>query len=372
MTDTTLLVTVDSLRYDHYRYMTATREFLGDSHPATFATNTATPSCFQSIVGGIYPGEVGVDADSNVAVELDASYSYGVSTNRFLSPRYGYDLGFDEFTAPGRDEKGLKDRVAEHMTPQSTLFGIASRVWNVVQSVQRRVSTVERDYRPAADVIAEFLDATEGRDAWFGWLHFMEPHHPYNPDDGPISRGEAQQITRRVLDGRGSERDAELVRELYRGEVEELDDRLAVLWDAIPDDTRVVFVSDHGELLGEYGEWGHHATMCPELLRLPLATRNISVESDVLSLVDVPTLLLGEAYNHGSIDRETAYAASNGNHAAMNRDHVATDDGVVTLDGDPAEDDELVAAKEEFEQGAARPVRKDELPHDDLEALGYL
>ncbi|WP_276281943.1 sulfatase-like hydrolase/transferase [Halorussus caseinilyticus] len=372
MTDTTLLVTVDSLRYDHYQYMTATREFLGESHPATFATNTATPSCFQSIVGGIYPGEVGVDEDSNVGVAIDSPYKYGVSTNRFLSNRYGYDLGFDHFSAPSREDKGLKAKVAEHMTPQSTLFGIASRVWNVVQGVQQRVSSVDREYRPAADVIAEFLDATEGRDEWFGWLHFMEPHHPYNPDDGPVSRGEAQQITRRVLNGRASERDERLARELYKGEVEELDDRLARLWETIPDETRVLFVADHGELLGEFGEWGHHATMCPELLRLPLATRNIPIESEVLSLVDVPTLLLGEEYNHGSFERETAYAASNGNHAAMNRDHVATDEGVVTLDGDPAEDDDLMAAKEEYESRAERPVTKDELPHDDLEALGYL
>ncbi|WP_135828373.1 sulfatase-like hydrolase/transferase [Halorussus halobius] len=372
MTDTTLLVTVDSLRYDHYRHMPATREFLGDSHPAAFATNTATPSCFQSIIGGIYPGDVGVDADSNLAVELDSPYKHGISTNRFLSERYGYDLGFDRFTEPGRESKGLKDKVAERMTPQSTLFGIASRAWNVVQGVQRRVSSVDREYRPAADVVAEFLDATDDREEWFGWLHFMEPHHPYNPEDGPVSRGEAQQITRRVLNGRASERDAELARELYRGEVAELDDRLGRLWDEIPDETRVLFVADHGELLGEYGEWGHHATMCPELLRLPLATRNVPTDSEVLSLVDVPTLLLGREYNHGSFDRETAFAASNGNHAAMNRDHVATDDGVVTLDGDPAEDDELVAAKAEFEEGAARPVTKEELPHDDLEALGYL
>ncbi|WP_435178041.1 sulfatase-like hydrolase/transferase [Halorussus sp. AFM4] len=372
MTDTTLLVTVDSLRYDYYQYMTVTREFLGDSHPATFATNTATPSCFQSIIGGIYPGEVGVDADSNVAVELDSPYKYGISTNRFLSGRYGYNLGFDHFTAPSRHDKGLKDKVAEHMTPQSTLFGVASRVWNAVQGIQRRVSAVDREYRTAADVISEFIDATDDREEWFGWLHFMEPHHPYNPNDGPVSRGEAQQITRRVLNGRASDHDAEIARQLYRGEVEELDYRLERLWDAIPDDTRILFVADHGELLGEYGEWGHHATMCPELLRLPLASRNIPIESDVVSLIDIPTLLLDREYNHGSFQRETAFAASNGNHAAMNRNHVATDDGVVTLDGDSAEDEELMAARAEFEDRADRPVTKDELPEDDLEALGYL
>lgn len=372
MNTPTLLVTVDSLRYDHYEHMPATREFLGDSHPASFATNTATPSCFQSIIGGVYPGEVGVDERSNLAVELPHEYKIGISTNNFLSRRYGYHLGFDDFSEPSRAEEGIKDKVANHMTPQSALFDVASRVWNVVQGVQRRVSTVERDYRPAADVIEEFLSATDDHDEWFGWLHFMEPHHPYNPDDAPVSRGEAQQITRRVLNGRGSERDVELAKELYRGEVEELDDRLARLWDAVPDDTRVVFCSDHGELLGEYGEWGHHATMCPELLRLPVATRNVPVESEVVSLVDVPTLLIGEEYNDGTFSRETAFAASNGNYAAMNADHIATADGVQTLAGEPAEDDALVSALEEFETYADRPVRKDELPEDDLEALGYL
>jgi hypothetical protein len=298
----------------------------------------------------------------------------GVSTNRFLSERYGYDAGFDRFVEPDRGDVSLKDRIASHMTPQSTVYGIASRLYNSYQSLRGTVSDASRDYRPAAEVVDEFLGTIEGEDDWFGWLHFMEPHHPYNPDDAPVSRTEAQQVTRRLLDGRGSEADAELGRELYRGEVEELDARLARLWESIPDETRVLFCADHGELLGEYGEWGHHATMCPEILRVPMAGRNLPVspdQSDVWSLVDVPSLFLGEVHGDGSLDRETAFAASNGNYAAMNACHFANEDGVRTFDGEPATDHDLTAALDEWARTASEPVSKDELPEDDLEALGY-
>lgn len=377
MTEIKLLVTVDSLRYDHFQYMPETKAFLGESHPATFATNTATPSCFQSIIGGIYPGEAGVTPEESFVPKVDAGYKIGVSTNRFLSERYGYDAGFDRFIEPDRDGSSLKDRVAANMTPQSTVYGIASRAYNVYQSLRGTVGDASRDYRPAAEVIDDLLEsvAAEAPDGdWFGWLHFMEPHHPYNPDDAPVSRTEAQQVTRRLLDGRGSEADAELGRELYRGEVEELDDRLARLWDAVPDETRVLFCADHGELLGEYGEWGHHATMCPEILRVPAAGRNLPVElddSEVRSLVDIPSVFLGTEHGDGSLSRDTAFAASNGSHAAMNAQHFASLDGVRTLNGESATDRGLKMALEEWRNTAAEPVSKDELPEDDLEALGY-
>ncbi|POG55028.1 sulfatase-like hydrolase/transferase [Haloferax marisrubri] len=367
----TLLVTVDSLRYDHYQYMEATREFLGESHPAAFATNTATPGSFQSIFGGTYVGEVGVEPDETFVPKLDREFNVGITTNRFNSSRYGYDHGFDHFSEPSR-EKGIKDRVAARMTPQSPLYKLASRVWNGVQSVQGSVSEVTREYRDAGSVVEEFLDTVEGHDDWFGWIHLMEPHHPYNPEDAPVSRAKAQQVTRRLLNGTATEREEELGRELYRGEVEETDDRLARLWDELSDDTQVYFCADHGELLGERGEWGHHATMCPEIIRVPVATRNIDIEGEVTSIVDIPTHLLGEEYADGEFDREVAFAAANGQHAAMNASHMATEDGVVTLDGEPAEDDELVAELKNWSRVASIPVEKDELPEDDLEALGYL
>ncbi|MEZ3164312.1 sulfatase-like hydrolase/transferase [Halorubrum sp. RMP-47] len=372
-----LLVTVDSLRYDHYGYMPATKSFLGDTHPATFATNTATPSCFQSIIGGLYPGQPGVAPEESFVSKLDHRHKMGISTNRFLSARYGYDAGFDRFVEPDRDGNSLKDRVAANMTPQSTVYGIASRVYNAYQSLRGTVQEASRDYRPAAEVIDEFLRSVAVEapdDNWFGWLHFMEPHHPYNPDDAPVSRTEAQQVTRRLLDGRGSEADAELGRELYRGEVKELDDRLAHLWDSVSDETRVMFCADHGELLGEYGEWGHHATMCPEILRVPAAGRNLPVDlasSEVRSLVDVPSVFLGAEHGDGALSRDTAFAASNGSHAAMNAKHFASAEGIRTLEGETATNRDLENALEEWAATASEPVSKDQLPEDDLEALGY-
>lgn len=367
-----LLITVDSLRFDHYQYMSATQDFLGDSHTAAFATNTATPSCFQSIIGGIYPGEAGVDQQTSFVPDLPHSKRIGISTNRFLTARYGYDSGFDVFSEPSRAGESLKDRVAASMTPKSRLYGVASRLYNFYQGLQGQIRTAEREYRSASGVIDEFLTNFNDTD-WFGWLHFMEPHHPYNPSNAPVSRTEAQQITRRLLNGRGSGDDAELGRELYRGEVIELDESLARLWNSVPEETQVLFCADHGELLGEHGEWGHHARMCPELLRVPFATRNIDIPSEVVSIVDIPGHLLGREYGDGNRTRNIAFAASNGRHAVMNADRIATEDrGVRTLSGDPTEDSELEEALAEWQRTASVPVSREELPEDDLKALGYL
>jgi hypothetical protein len=114
--------------------------------------------------------------------------------------------------------------------------------------------------------------------------------------------------------------------------------------------------------------------MCPEILRVPAAGRNLPVElgdSEVRSLVDIPSIFLRTEHGDGSLSRDTAFAASNGSHAAMNAQHFASVEGVRTLNGESATDRDLEMALEEWSTTAAEPVSKDQLPEDDLEALGY-
>jgi hypothetical protein len=61
---------------------------------------------------------------------------------------------------------------------------------------------------------------------------------------------------------------------VYRTGVEEsakrFETRLQTLADrGILNDTLVIFTSDHGELLGEYGEWSHTLPLVPELIHVP-------------------------------------------------------------------------------------------------------
>jgi len=94
-----LLVTVDSLRRDHFEYMPATRAFLDNTHDRAFATSTATIGSFPAIIGGEYADGSGLYQGRSVANHFDG-YSIGVTTNHLLSSKYGYDEAFDLFDSP--------------------------------------------------------------------------------------------------------------------------------------------------------------------------------------------------------------------------------------------------------------------------------
>lgn len=370
MNDRTLLVTVDSLRYDHIQHMPATRSFFNEFHDRAFAACTATLGSFPSIIGGEYAAGGSLTADTSVANEFDC-HTVGITTNHLLSPRYGYDDGFDLFTSPHNDEttNTLKETLAKRLTIGSRPYRFASWLWGEIQNVRGSLTGVEKSFRTADDVVTEFVNAVDFEDKWFGWLHLMEPHYPYDPARTSLSRAKAQQLTRKVISGGGSDEEAERVRDLYRQEVVELDERLATLWEAVPDDTRVVFCADHGEMLGEEGLWGHPGEPRPELLHIPFGTRNAPAVGDVVSHIDIPTVLTGHEHGAGTFERVTAFATYGDMKTAMNAEHIATTDGVWTIDGEPAEDPGLVRQLNRFESSG---VIKEDAVREDLEALGYI
>jgi len=365
----TLLVTVDSLRHDHLGHMPRTEAFLERTHDRAFATSTATLGSFPAIIGGEYASGDGLESERSVAHEFEP-YSAGITTNHLLSAEYGYDAGFDSFASPKGGGESLKDKGAVLLQRGTLPHRVATWGWNRYQQLQGLVGEVGKSFRRADDVIGSFRRGIDGRDSWFGWLHFMEPHHPYDPDDGPVSRDEAQRVTRTVLAGRGSEADRELVRELYRREIAELDAALSALWEAVPDETRVVFCADHGELLGEGGTWGHPGELRRELLHVPFGTRNAPDLGEVVSLIDVPSILTGREHGVGTLERERAFAAYGDRKAAMNEELLATGDGTVSLEtGEPASDPDLERALERFDPDY---VVKEEALQEDLEDLGYV
>lgn len=65
--------------------------------------------------------------------------------------------------------------------------------------------------------------------------------------------------------------------------------------------TLIIFTSDHGELLGEYCEFGHTLPLCPELIYVPtviINPRDKEVSTDLFSHVDiVPTIADSLDYN---------------------------------------------------------------------------
>jgi arylsulfatase A-like enzyme len=115
------------------------------------------------------------------------------------------------------------------------------------------------------DSVVEWLaghDAASDRPL-FAWIHYVEPHSPYR---NWREFGERLGIERRNP-GPADRYDTEIAYvDAAIGRL--LDDARRLLHDPI-----IVFVSDHGESLGEHDYWGHGRNLYEPTLRIPMAIR---------------------------------------------------------------------------------------------------
>lgn len=147
------------------------------------------------------------------------------------------------------------------------------------------VHTVGVASRRGDRVAAEFrawLGENHGREPFFVWLHFYDPHFPYQPPEGyeELNPGHP-----------------------YDGEVAFLDDCIGTVLRGLrethlADRTGLVVVGDHGEGLMDHGESTHglllyNATLrVPFLVRLPWMTAQQRRVRTIVSSADVtPTVL---------------------------------------------------------------------------------
>jgi len=167
---------------------------------------------------------------------------------------------------------------------------------------------------PDAEVISEamqWMDATEGQPS-FLYLHLRRPHSPYQPGPEAWSRLEQDCPLAESPDGRALARvdsmvlpdegltDAQRrhVEHLYLGNLATIDASLEPLLSRAlaSDDTLVVMTSDHGEGLGQHGDYGHGNHLHAESVDIPLIFVGPGIDPGVddrpASTVDMlPTLV---------------------------------------------------------------------------------
>ncbi|HYG65540.1 MAG TPA: sulfatase, partial [Thermoanaerobaculia bacterium] len=135
---------------------------------------------------------------------------------------------------------------------------------------------------------AEWL-AEHGDDPFFLYLHTVDPHSPYKPEE-PFRARFAPNVP---ADGIGSlpwlarlqtrkiPATPEVIGHLlalYDAEIAQNDASFGALMDLLRerrlwDDTVVVFVSDHGEEFHDHGGWEHGKTLYAEMVQVPLIIR---------------------------------------------------------------------------------------------------
>ena len=211
----------------------------------------------------------------------------GFVANFLLRTNLGFGQGFDHYQTYSRSEK----------TPDGKPGFIKERA--------------ERINHEALNWL-DGLSSQKSRAPVFLYLHYMEPHNPYDPPDEYLDRvrGDRPRPDRIAVNermgfpnmGYFTDDQVQAVKDFYDAEVISIDTALRGLFDELAarrflDNCVVVVVADHGEEFREHGLMGHHQTLYEEVVRIPLIVLvpghdSGSTVQPVVSLVDVaPTVL---------------------------------------------------------------------------------
>ena len=263
-----LLVTIDTLRADRLgRGFTPTLDRLAAEGLSFARARAAVPLTLPShatILSGLLPPKHGVR--ENGTYRFDAAHSSLASLLKtrgyrtaavvgafVLDRQFGLDAGFDSYDdriprSPDADERLESERPAVAVT----------------------------------DAALAWLDGdAAARAPFFLWVHYYDPHAPYNPPAEYAARANGNR---------------------YDGEVAYVDAQVGRLLDGLASrrllaGTAILVAGDHGESLGEHGEQTHGMLLFEPAVRVPLilkipGTTKPALRTDPASLIDVaPTLL---------------------------------------------------------------------------------
>jgi choline-sulfatase len=270
-----LVVTLDTLRADRlgaYGYTAAQTprlDALARSGWRFTQATTVVPltlPAHSSLFTGAFPGWHGVRdnggfylGDEQVTL-AEVLRERGFRTGGFVSAfvldrRWGIAQGFERFF----DEFDLES------------FGDAPGM-----------DSIQRPGAQTVDKAVEWLGSERER-PFFAWVHLYDPHAPYQAPEPYRSRFPA------TLQG------------AYDAEVAATDAHVGRLLDALSvqgrlDDTLVVVLADHGEMLGEHDEQAHGFFVYDAAVRIPLIVAGPGIRprtlADQVRIVDVmPTVL---------------------------------------------------------------------------------
>ncbi len=146
-----------------------------------------------------------------------------------------------------------------------------------------------------------------GDERFFCFLHYMDPHNPYDPppflpdplDPDAPTAWEGGHVRALIAGDVTVDRpeDLERINRFYDEEVRYVDRQIGLLLARLRqlgllEDTVVLISADHGEELHDRGNWGHGFTLYQELIRVPLILRLPAGMNHVPGLVSTPVSLV--------------------------------------------------------------------------------
>jgi len=228
------------------------------------------------------------DDDVTLAQMLrDAGMFTGAISDMAIPAAEHLDRGFESYTflEGGKNYGPLQEGIEPDMSgtwfpPHAPQSDIDTSRW---LRINRKILTEsEGCYFP--DLITrkalEWLDA-HGKQDFFLWLDYFDPHEPWDPP-APYNTMYTDEPTPVIPKPTGpssewmTDEQKHRVIAMYNGTIAQIDDQVGIIMDklaqlGIADETIVVFLSDHGEPLGEHGiirKFG--VPLYEELIKIPL------------------------------------------------------------------------------------------------------
>ncbi len=268
-----LLVSIDSLRYDHlgcYGYRKPTSPTIdglasgGVRFETAVSTTSWTLPAHAAMLTGLFDTSHGV-VDNGLALSEDvrtlpevlraAGYrTAGFFGGPYLDPSYGFGQGFDHY------ESCMSPTVADsHRDVTGPRTVAAVKAW-------LDGACSDGDARPL-----------------FLFVHLWDVHYDYMPpkeyverfDPGYTGSIDGRDLLRNTtIEPRMAPRDFEHLLALYDGEIRFTDDNLGRILDDFgrrgrPSKPLVVVTADHGEEFFEHGGKGHQRSLFEEVVRVP-------------------------------------------------------------------------------------------------------
>lgn len=257
---------------------------------------------------GVHAGNHLLDPESAPLAARLSNEGYrtaGISGNVWISPEFGFDIGFDEFSmkwdlfwdAPelssvisDRNTTAVGDSIIDVLRGQGPINLIkgAATAGYAKFIAGRKDDGAHHTTSRTIEWLTQH--GTEDR-PFFYFLNYIEPHLPYEPPasfleeyipDGidPSRVSALDQDPWQYVAGSQelTKADTKLFRALYKAELSYLDTQLERLYDTLTDqgildETVVVLVGDHGENIGEHGLMDHQYCLYETLLHVPLIVR---------------------------------------------------------------------------------------------------
>ena len=235
-----------------------------------------------------------------------------------LSPSYGLARGFHEYTAEKDSLHSMRERTPWRLATDTQWH--AAALSHIPPFSALNFFGPDVPYRRAdqiTDSAIQVIDDVEDS-ALFLFLNYLDAHSPYFPpppytnyfagvqDDMPVPIEQQYYQHIAYTENRAAaQHEIDHVTALYDGELRFLDAQLERLFTHLKRHPRfeemlIIVTSDHGEALGEHGDYGHDVSLYRDQLEVPLFIKLGSggpegLPADAMQSVDLFPLVLAHA-----------------------------------------------------------------------------